>query len=124
MNTRFQQEISGQLGDYWKESAQKRVKEYIQKATSDAIVDQVGAIKWKSNGQYLMDDYCEVLEYGGFDFSRAATSIARSIQQEESIARYKENRQQPSAEEIFEMRAAFGRGKTVIDVIAGQEIQL
>lgn len=124
--TRFMQEISGELGEWWKNHAEKELAEHVEKAKSDANVDANGAISWKCNGRYLMDDYCEMLEYAGFDFSRKATEIARDKQNEESIAEYKRlnaNRKYTD-EEIFEMRAAFGPGAIVVDAITGKKIRL
>lgn len=41
---------------------------------------------------------------------------------EQFLAEYREARKNhtPSEEELFEMRAAFGEGSTVVDVITGQ----
>ena len=122
--TRFQKEISGQLGAYWHQSAEKEVQEAVKHAAEEATVDESGAISWKSNGSYLMDDYCEKLEYAGFPFSREATRAAREAQVEQELAEYRKNYRGPSAEEMQEMRKAFGEGATVINVITGTAIQL
>ena len=41
---------------------------------------------------------------------------------EKVLAEYREARKNhvPSAEEMYEMRAAFGEGSTVVDIITGQ----
>ena len=122
--TRFQQEISGALGQWWKEQAEKELEDAVRKADADAIVEPDGAIKWKKSGNYLMDDLCEQLEYAGYSFSREATSKARDIQNNKFVEEYKQNYTGPTEEELFEMRAAFGEGKTVVDVITGNAIQL
>lgn len=64
--TRFQQEITGLLGAYWQQNAEKELKAAVESAARDATVDENGAISWKSNGSYLMDDFCEKLEFAGF----------------------------------------------------------
>lgn len=122
--TRFYQEITGALGDYWKKDATKRVQDYVEEAKMKADVDSNGAIRWKNNGNYLMDDYCEVLEYAGYPFSREATKAARDAQVAQQLADYKSNPPMMTDEYIAEMRAAFGSGTSVVDVISGQQILL
>ena len=120
--TRFQQEISGALGQWWKEQAEKELEDAVRKADADAIVESDGAIKWKKSGNYLMDDLCEQLEYAGYKFSRESTTKARDIQNSKFIKEYRKNYTGPTEEELFEMRAAFGEGNTVVDVITVNSI--
>ena len=122
--TRFQKEISGQLGDYWQASAEQDVKEAVIDADKNAIVEDDGAIKWKSNDAYIPDDFCEKLEYAGYKFSREATAVKRNAQVQKELAQYRANYTGPSDEEVAEMRAAFGEGETVVDVITGKTIKL
>lgn len=122
--TRFQQEISGHLGEYWKKEAEKEVNRSVEYADLNATVDENGAISWKSNGSYLMDDFCEKLEYAGYNFSREATKNARQLQVARELDQYRKNWKEPSAEEKEEMRATFGEGTIVVDVLSGRKIQL
>ena len=122
--TRFYKEISGGLGPYWQKDAAKRVHDYVEEATVQAEVDSNGAIRWKSNGNYLMDDYCEILEYADYPFSREATRVARDAQVAEQLAAYIENQCVMTDDYVAEMRATFGGGITVRDVITGQENKL
>ena len=122
--TRFQMEITGQLGDWWKANAEKEVERAVAKATEDATVDEAGVIRWNTNGRCIPDDFCEKLEYAGFKFSREATREAREIDDNEFIKRYKAMKHEPTAEEMNEMRAAFGPGTTVVDLLSGREIRL
>ena len=122
--TRFQKEISGQLGAYWQQNAEKEVLAAVEQANRDATVDENGAIYWKSNGNYLMDDYCEKLEFASFPFSREATKAARQAQVAGELAEYRRNYRGPSEAELNEMRVAFGDGAKVIDIISGATIQL
>ena len=107
--TRFEQEISGKLdievsartgeenNHFWEEMAKKEVKESVEKAQTEAVVDCNGAISWKSNGAYLMDDFCEKLEYANYPFSRQATAEAREL-----------------------LKAELGEGALVIDILSGE----
>ena len=122
--TRFEMEISGRLGDFWKRNAEEEVKKAVAKADADAAVEADGAIKWNSNGRYLMDDFCEKLEYAGYPFSRDATAKKRDAQNEESIAEYRRNYKGLSGEELAEARAAFGEGTTVVNVLTGERTRL
>lgn len=122
--TRFQQEITGLLGAYWQQNAEKELKAAVESAARDATVDENGAISWKSNGSYLMDDFCEKLEFAGFPFSREATRAARDAQVAEELAEYRRNYKGPTEVELEEMRSTFGEGTTVVDVLAGVKIHL
>lgn len=124
MMTRFKKEISGQLGDFWVKHAKQEVEQLVKQAKTEATVENDGAIKWNSSGNYLPDDCCEKLEYANFDFSRQATAIKRDAQFDEFVAQYRANKQAPSEEELFGMRAAFGPGATVVDVLTGEQILL
>ena len=122
--TRFEREINGSLGDFWKRNAQEEVKKAVAKADADATVEADGAIKWNSNGRYLMDDFCEKLEYAGYPFSREATARKRDAQNEESLAEYRKNDRGLSGEELAEARAAFGEGTTVVNILTGRRTRL
>lgn len=98
--TRFQQEITGLLGAYWQQNAEKELKAAVESAARDATVDENGAISWKSNGSYLMDDFCEKLEFAGFPFSREATRAARDAQVAEELAEYRRNYKGPTEAEL------------------------
>ena len=122
--TRFEMEINGHLGDYWRQNAEKEVQEAVKHAAEAATVDENGAIAWKSNNRYLMDDLCEKLEFAGYRFSREATRAARDEQVSKELTEYRKNYRGPSAEELGEMRRAFVDGTTVVDVITGDRISI
>jgi len=122
--TRFQMEISGQLGDYWKKNAEKDVERLVKQAKEEATVEEDGAIRWNRSNNYLPDDCCEKLEYAGFDFSREATAVKREAQNKEFFEQYKAMKHEPTEEEMDEMRATFGAGTKVVDILSGREYQL
>lgn len=122
--SRFEQEIFGTLGDFWKHVAEKRVSEYKSKAElGEILTDSKGAAYWKSNGSYLPSDCAEVLSYTGFDFNAEATKVARDKEDFERIARYRDSMKNHacSEEELYEMRAAFGTGTEVMNVLIGKK---
>lgn len=134
--TRFEQEISGILdkqvaerkgtenNHFWERSAKAEVEKAVKEADEKATVDEDGAIRWKSNGNYLMDDLCEKLEYAGYSFSREATRSAREKRNDEWLAEYRKQKIEYSSEEIAEMRAAFGTGTTIVNILTGERIAI
>lgn len=122
--TRFEQEISGSLGGYWKKSAEEEVKKAVAQAETEATVEADGAIRWNSNGRYLMDDFCEKLEYAGYPFSREVTGKKRTAQNEETLAEYRSRHRETDAETLAEARAAFGKGTTVVNILTGEKTVL
>ncbi len=120
--TRFEQEISGALGAFWQRNAQQEVERLMAK-TSDIEVEEDGAAKWKTNGSYLPKEVIEKLAYGGFDFSPEATTAKREEQTTVFLRDYRRNHR-TTEEEKNEMRAVFGAGQTVIDIITGERIAL
>lgn len=124
--TRFQKEISGEFGEWWKKNAEREVSEALNRVKTDAIVEEDGAIRWISSGNYIPDDYCEKLEYGGYNFSREATRIKKDGQQSKFAEEYRERMKnyKPSEEELYEMKCAFGEGVEIVDIITGQKIFL
>jgi len=122
--TRFEREINGSLGDFWKRNAEEEVKKAVAQADEKATVEADGAIKWNRNGRYLMDDFCEKLEYAGYPFDRQATAKKRDKQNEESIAEYRRNHRGLSGEALAEAGAAFGEGTTVVNILTGERTKL
>ena len=120
--TRFEKEITGMLGEYWERQAQIRVKSCVREAKNEAEVDETGAIRWKHNGQYLMDDYCEVLEYAEYPFSREATRIAREAQNEVFLREYKSSGRSVMVDP--ELIEEIGKGVEVVNVLTGEKIIL
>ena len=89
----------------------------------EAYVDSEGAVRWYSNDSVLFDDTFREA------FVRcpnpAAQGRERAKQVTEQMAAYRRANKgrKRTAEEMFEMRAAFGPGETVVDVITGDRFQ-
>ena len=120
--TRFEQELSGALGAFWKKNAEQEVTRLLAQ-TKDIEVEPDGAAKWKTNGSYLPKEVIEKLAYGGFEFSPEATRAKREIQTTAFLRDYRANHR-TTEEEKNEMRAAFGAGQTVVNIITGEQIAL
>lgn len=123
--TRFEMEISGALGSYWKSSAEREIEKLQEKADNgEILVDENGAASWKSNGRALPSDCSEKLSWTTLDFSIEATAAKRDEETTRSLESYRRNYTGPTAEERMEMEAAFGKGTTVVDIISGERIRL
>lgn len=88
--------------------------------TSDAYTEDGGQTwRWTTNNAPCPLDACQ--EYG-IPCNPALQKRAIEKHMDEVIARYKATQPaEPSAEEQYEMRAAFGPGKEVVDVITGRK---
>ena len=124
MKTRFQRELRGDLGAFWQRQAEaelERVKADLD--SGEITIDEAGVAR-NCIGRALMDDLLEKLLMVTDKADSAATQAARAAEVEADLESYRASRKAPSAEEIAEMRAAFGAGTKVVDVITGKEIQL
>ena len=120
--TRFERELSGALGAFWKKNAEKEIEKMQVRANSGEIgTDAQGAAFWASNGKALPSDSVEILSHTTFEFDATATADLREAQTIAFLAGY---RHTPTAEERAEMQAAFGKGTTVVDCLSGEKIRL
>lgn len=123
--TRFEQELSGALGEFWKKNAEAEIAKMQKRADNDEIrTNMNGAAFWNSNGNYLPADAAEKLAHTDFPFSLEETAKAREAQTAAFLENYRKTYTGPSEEEKNEMRAAFGAGTTVVDAITGKRIAL
>ena len=123
--TRFRRELSGDLGLFWKRHAEEEIERMRARVDNGEIgTDSRGGVFWNSNGNYLPDECAEILGCTGFPFSLEETTRAREAQAAAQIEAYRRDYKGPGDEELLEMRAAFGSGAVVIDVISGEQISL
>ena len=124
--TRFEQELSGALGAYWKASAEKEIEKMSQRALDGEIFFGAdGVCRWKSNNHILPADCREKLAYTPYRdlFEEQACKEADEAETAEAIAAYRRNHR-TTEEERMEMQAAFGKGTTVVDIFTGERIAL
>lgn len=122
--TRFQRELNGELGAYWKREAEKeleRVKTDLQ--AGKITIDENGVAR-NCIGRVLMSDMLEKLVMVTDKASVEATTAAREQEVEESLAEYRKNARPATEEERMEMRAAFRKGTTVVNVLTGEKTEL
>ena len=122
MTSRFEQELSGALGAFWKKHAEEEIAKMQKRVDNDEIRTNIGGgAFWLSNGRYLPEDAAEVLAHTDFTFSMEETNRARKEQDKAFFERYTHK---ATEEERMEMRAAFGAGTTVVNVITGERIRV
>lgn len=122
--TRFQRELSGELGAFWQQHAKDELAKVKADLDSGEItIDEAGVAR-NCIGRALMDDLLEKLVLVSDKADCGATRAAREVEVEADLESYRAGRKALSAEDLAEMRAAFGEGTKVVDVITGEEIQL
>ena len=124
--TRFDRELRGEYGEFWK----KEATQYLHKIEEEVFrgeltIDKEGVVR-NCIGRVVVDEVANALDYiiqdGSFRWDK--TIEARQKEDEEFIKNYIAQDRGPSDEEIIEMKAAFGEGTTVIDILTGKQIQL
>ena len=122
--TRFEKELSGALGAYWKASAEKELAQVKADLEAGKItIDEQGVAR-NCIGRVLMNDMLEKLAMVTAKVSVENTQAARETENRKTIEAYRKADHKPTGEELWEMQAAFGRGTTVVDVITGRKTRL
>jgi len=103
-----------------------REKEKQENASkkSDAYRDSEGAWRWNSSKRVPFDDMLETWNLSDADLK--ASREARDKDNTEFIREYRNRMANHvySSESLYEMRAAFGKGARVVNIITGKTIQL
>lgn len=122
--TRFEKELSGALGEYWKKEAEKELSSIRKDIEEGRItIDEAGVAR-NCVGRALHNDMLEKVMMVSYRVNGEATRKECEKEALAAIEAYRANYTGPSEEELFEMRAAYGRGTTVVDVITGRKIKL
>ena len=125
--TRFERELSGALGAYWKSSAEKEIRKMEERQMNGEIFFGAdGVVRWTSNNRVMPKDCREILAHSAYRdlFDEEASRAAEEVETAAFLEGYRRSYKGPSEEEKAEMRAAFGTGSTVVDVITGKRIRL
>lgn len=103
----------------WKAERRMALLEHIQQET---VLGPSGELRWLSNGAVVPLDIFAEAGIAPPD----AQEAARKIEVDAFLAEYRRQRtgRSRSAEEFAEMRAAFGHGAKVVDVITGESVTL
>ena len=136
---RFKQEISGELdrqvaertgkpnNHFWQRHAEEEVQWILDKyENGELLIDEYGVAYWASNNNAIPEECAFKGKYGGLPIDLEMTKELEDRQTEKSIEEYRERMKNHvyTAEELGEMRNAFGEGATVVNVITGKKIRL
>ena len=122
--TRFERELSGALGAYWKTSAEKELEKIREELEQGLITIDENGVARNRIGRVLMSDMLEKLTYITDAVDAEATAAARDEEVRRSLTTYRASAKPASEEEKNEMRAAFGKGQTVVNILTGERITL
>ena len=136
---RFKQEISGELDrqvaerkgepnkHFWQRHAEEEVARVVkQYEDGELLIDGYGVAFWASNNHAVPADIAYMGKYGGLPIDLEMTKELEEKQAEQAITEYRERMKDHiyTEEELWDMRAAFGEGTVVVDVITGRRIKL
>ena len=119
--TRFQMELNGMLGEFWKKQAEQELQKVKSDLDSCRITVGVDGVARNYLGRALSDDMLEKLMMVASEevkFYLKPTRRARKAETAEVVQRYASR--EVGEEEMHEMRSAFGAGTTVVDVLTGR----
>ena len=127
--TRFEMNLNGVYGDYWKKDAEREIKKMEERQINGEILFGAdGVVRWKSNNRVMPSDCRVVLSKTAYRdlFDEEASKAAEEAETAAFLQSYRKRQanRRISAEERYEMQAAFGKGATVVDVITGRTIRL
>ena len=122
--TRFERELSGALGAFWKKEAEKELARIEKDLESGKITIDEKGIARNSIGRILMSDLAEKVSYITDRIDLEATKEARSETVSQELTALRNNARPATEEEKDEMRAAFGKGQTVVNILTGERINL
>ena len=125
--TRFERELNGSLGSYWAENAKKEIRKMEERQINGEIFFGAdGVVRWTSNNRVMPKDCREILSHTVYRdlYSEEASRAAEEAETAAFLDSYRKNYKGPGEEEKAEIRAAFGTGTTVVDVITGERIRL
>lgn len=125
--TRFERELNGSLGSYWAESAKKEIRKMEERQINGEIFFGAdGVVRWTSNNRVMPKDCREILSHTVYRdlYSEDASRAAEEAETAAFLDSYRKSYKGPGEEEKAEMRAAFGSGSTVVDIITGERIRL
>ena len=101
-------------------SYRKTPEQMAASLETEATLGADGGYRWKSSGNVVPKDYVEIAGVEGEALARHIA--AYDADTDRVLAAYRQARKgrRRSAEEMYEMRAAFGPGATVVDAITGE----
>ena len=122
--TRFMQELNGNLGAFWQKEAQKELERVEADLAAKKITIDENGVARNCIGRVLMSDLLEKVALVTDKVDVEATEAARSAEVAKELESYRTSKRAHSAEEKAEMRAAFGSGTKVTDILSGEQFTI
>ncbi len=122
--TRFMKELNGDFGAFWQKEAEKELAALKADLETGQITIDENGIARNCIGRVLMSDMLEKLTLVTDKADIEATAAARETEDAKELEVYRTSKKARSGEELAEMRAAFGEGTTVTDILTGELISL
>lgn len=121
IKSRFQRELSGELGSYQRERAEKELEGVRSDIANGFLtIDEKGVARNRI-GRVVMDDILERIVIVSAKVNEEETRKARKAEVNSFIAEYRNNYKGPASEQLAEMQAEFGKGAKVADIFAGTD---
>ena len=113
--TRFMQELNGNLGVFWQKEAQKELERVeADLAAKKITIDENGVARNCIGRVALVTEKVDV----------EATEAARNAEVAKELESYRASKRAHSPEEKVEMRATFGSGTKVVDILSGEQFTI
>lgn len=122
--TRFAEELNGMRGDFWKKEAEKELARVQADYEAGKITIDEKGIARNCIGRILMADMLEKLALVTDEVDVEATTKAYDEETHKELEAYRATKRGFTEEELIEMRATFGTGTVVTDMITGEKITL
>ena len=119
--SRFLKDLEGANGPFWQAEARKSLEKVRSDLEAGRITVDADGVARNCIGRALMDDLLEQLALVCDTADVEATRRVREAEVEKELGAY---RNAPHRPDTAELRAAFGEGATVVDVITGEIIRL
>ena len=126
--TRFEQELSGSLGVFWKRHAEQEIARLEAEYKNGGMRIQDGIASWAPKGTILPKECIEKAMHSGILKALIDTEACTAARDEQTSRILEDYRRKKgtffgSGSEEAECRAAFGAGTTVVDCITGEKIR-
>ena len=119
--SRFQRDLEGANASFWQAEAWKELEQVKADLEAGRITVDSQGVARNRVGRALMDDLMERLAMVCPTASVEATRRARDAEVEKELEAY---RKAPHRPDTAELRAAFGEGATVVDIITGETFRV
>ena len=119
--SRFQKDLEGANGPFWQKEAQKALEKVKADLDAGRITVDAQGVARNRVGRTLMDDLMEQLVTVCPQASVEATRRVRDAEVEKELEAY---RKAPHRPDWAELRAAFGEGATVVDIITDETFRV